>query len=350
MKKAPLVLLLLALVGSLFVLGAARKTLDIYFIDVEGGAATLIVTPAGQSVLVDSGWKREDRRDALRIAKAVKAAGLTQIDHVVTTHFHDDHFGGLAALSELIPIGNYYDHGRVEGLKSDRRFAAMYPDYLKATGGRQKQLRPGDRIPLESKGKVPLAFVCVSAGRETLAAGPKSAANRSCENLAAQPDDPSDNAASVGLLLRYGAFEFLDLGDLTDAVMAKLVCPANVLGQVDVYQVTHHGNRTSSLPQLGEGIQPTVAVINNGPKKGGHVEAFTMLKSIGSISAIFQLHRNLDTAEWDNTQPPWISNLGPEENCAGHGVRVSVDEKAKFFTVINERPDSGLAPVRYRVK
>src|SRR5437867_768136 len=100
-------LLLLVSAVSLFSAGrttAARRTLDIYFIDVEGGAATLIVTPAGEAVLIDAGWAGFDGRDAKRIQQAMQQAGMTAIDHLVATHYHVDHYGGIPELAALVPI------------------------------------------------------------------------------------------------------------------------------------------------------------------------------------------------------------------------------------------------------
>ncbi|HEY3132192.1 MAG TPA: MBL fold metallo-hydrolase [Acidobacteriota bacterium] len=327
-----------------------KRGLDIYFIDVEGGAATLIVTPMGESVLVDTGWKRDDRRDALRIFKAAQAAGLKQIDNLVTTHFHRDHYGGILALSQLIPIRTFYDHGPMTELKEDPQFAQLYADYLKATGGTQKQLRPGDTIPLQSGKKIPISLICLSSARQTLAPPPNAPPNRACADLQPEPEDPSDNAASVGLHLRYGAFDFLDLGDLTRAIEAKLVCPYNVIGQIDLYQVTHHGLKASNLPVLLDSVRPTVAVINNGAKKGGNPEVYDLLKSVATVRDVFQVHRNLDSAEWNNAPAYNISNLGPEEGCAGYGIHVVVAADSKSFVVLNERPGSGALPGKYRVE
>jgi beta-lactamase superfamily II metal-dependent hydrolase len=352
MKRTVLLLTLVitCTAGAALTKSPPKRGLDIFFIDVEGGAATLITTPLGESVLVDTGWKRDDRRDALRIFKTAQAAGLNHIDHLVTTHFHRDHYGGILALSQLIPVHNFYDHGPMTELKEDPGFAQLYADYLKATGGKQIQLRPGDVIPLKAGKKIPISLFCVSSARQTLPPPPNSPLNRVCADLMPQPEDLSDNAASVGLRLRYGAFDFLDLGDLTRAIEAKLVCPSNVIGQIDVYQVTHHGMNVSNLPQLLDSVRPTVAVMNNGPKKGGHPDVYDILKSIITIKDVFQLHRNLDTADWNNAPAYNIANLGPEEGCAGYGIRVSVSEDSKTFTVINSRPDSGARPALYRVQ
>lgn len=326
------------LVGLLWAAGGtvwAQSTLDIYFIDVEGGAATLIVTPQKESILVDTGWRRDDGRDARRIHQAAtELAGLKEIDYLVTTHFHRDHYGGVLRLSELIPIRNFLDHGPMTGLKEDPLFSVLYTEYQRANRGLRQKIRPGEEIPLK-QGRVPLKVLCLAGAGETLTA--QGEPNPACSALRLEKEDPTDNARSVGLLVRWGDFEFLDLGDLTWNIEAKLVCPANVIGRVDLYQVTHHGMNTSNNPVLVRSIQPTVAIINNGPKKGGHPDVFSLLKSTQSIKDIFQVHLNIQTRPQDNTSPDLIANLGPEENCSGNWIRVSVREDASSFTVTNGR-------------
>jgi beta-lactamase superfamily II metal-dependent hydrolase len=90
---------------------AATDSLQVYFIDVEGGQASLFVTPAGKSLLIDTGWPGHDGRDANRIAAAAKIAGVNKIDYLLLTHFHDDHVGGVPQLVQRIPVGTFIDHG-----------------------------------------------------------------------------------------------------------------------------------------------------------------------------------------------------------------------------------------------
>src|SRR5262249_15457749 len=105
-----ILVLSLALVG--FVSAQTRKTLDVYVVDVEGGNATLFVAPSGQSLLIDTGNAgAAAARDASRIMDAIKDAGLTQVDHLITTHWHGDHFGGMAELAAKVPIKEFIDHG-----------------------------------------------------------------------------------------------------------------------------------------------------------------------------------------------------------------------------------------------
>jgi glyoxylase-like metal-dependent hydrolase (beta-lactamase superfamily II) len=103
--------------------GAAQQnTLDIYFIDVEGGQATLVVTPAGETLLIDTGFPSDGTfasvpgdphkaRDANRILAAARAAGVKRIDYLLITHFHADHDGAVPELAQLIPIRTFVDHG-----------------------------------------------------------------------------------------------------------------------------------------------------------------------------------------------------------------------------------------------
>lgn len=310
---------------------AAPKGLDIYFIDVEGGAATLIVTSQGESLLVDSGWKRDDLRDAKRIHDtATRLAGLKKIDHYVTTHFHTDHFGSISQLVGLIPVSKFYDHALMQ--ESQEYDKDLYPGYLRISEGKRQVLRAGDTIPLKS-GKTPLKVICVvSDGRGIPApVGVGAGVNPFCKDAPMKDEDPSDNAKSIGLLVSYGDFEFLNLGDLTWNIEHQLVCPDNVLGKVDLYMSTHHGMNSSNNPVLVKAIQPTVSVMCNGARKAGSPETVTLLKGLPSLKAAYQLHRNVETSEAQNTDKALIANW--DENCQGQFIKASVAANGKSYTV-----------------
>lgn len=309
---------------------APARPLQILWVDVEGGAATLIVSPSGESLLVDTG--NPGTRDAERIHHvAAKVAGLTRIDHLLTTHWHSDHFGGIARLAELMPIGAFYDHGFPEGAPKDVD-PALKAAYLKLTGGRAVRLAAGDAIPLAGLRVRVLASDGLVLGE---AAG--SPQTRPCADHPAKPDDASDNARSAGFLLSFGAFDFLDLGDLTWNVEHKLICPKNLVGTVDLYQVTHHGQDNSNHPALVGAVAPTVAVMNNGPRKGGKAPVFKILREMPSIRDVYQLHRNVDTTAGDNAPPEFTANA--EAACAADWVRVTVEPSGDSFTV--EVPSKG---------
>ncbi|MEW5976155.1 MAG: MBL fold metallo-hydrolase [Acidobacteriota bacterium] len=325
-------LLLFILIASGAVLAAPpQNRLDIYFIDVEGGAATLIVTPLGQSVLIDCGWKEADQRDAKRILHvASKLANLTKLDYFVSTHFHTDHFGSLSQLTRMIPITHYLDHAR---MKEDQEYDKnLYPEYLRLSESKRRVLKAGDVIPLQS-GATPLKLSCVVSDGIPIShpVGKGHGPNPCCNSVALKEPDPSDNAKSIGLLLSFGNFEFLNLGDLTWNVEHSLVCPENRIGIVDLLMVTHHGMNISNNPALVRAIHPKVTVMCNGPRKGGHPEVVSLLKSLAGLEAAYQLHRNVTTSEEENTSRELIANW--DENCQGRYIKASVSPVGDSYQI-----------------
>lgn len=336
-KKCVFVVLLLAVLGSQSMLQAAQpppspQGLDIYFVDTEGGAATLIVTATGESLLIDSGNPGE--RDANRIAHVARdVAKLKQIDHYLTTHFHSDHVGGIEPLAKLIPVKRFYDHSVPAPLPRDIN-PAHIAAYQQASSNNSVVLKPGDEIKLKSARSLPPLRLRILASNGVVLGEPSSAGQiRECgKGHEAKPIDESDNARSLGFVLSFGRFKFFDGGDLTWNVEHKLVCPTNLVGAVDVFQVNHHGLDTSNNPALVEAMQPNIAVINNGPRKGGQVRTFKTLRSTASVKDIFQLHRNVLTTDADNTQPELIANM--DEACQAEHVKLSVDRKGQAYMVM----------------
>jgi competence protein ComEC len=313
-----------------------KRNLDIYFIDVMGGAATLIVTPEGESVLIDSGWPGAEDRDPIRIEMVLKdQAKLDHLDHLITTHWHMDHFGGVEGISRRLRVDHYWDRGLPDSEAADGD-KANYPDgpspndplgknYRKASEGKRKALKAGDSLPLKG------VEVLVLASGGKVIDGPSGSANPLCES--SPPDqgvDPSDNARSLAFRFRMGAFDFLDCGDLTWNIEKQLVCPTDKIGAIDVYQVTHHGMDISNHPTLVRTIAPTVAIMNNGPRKGGAAATVKLLRSIPSIKAAYQLHKNAATTAEDNTDPTLIANKDPK---GGEFIKVSVEPDGSIFSV-----------------
>ena len=334
MRKFLAMVLLLVLSASLLAKPLAGKTLEIYYVDVEGGAATLIVTPAGESILVDTGWPGFEGRDAKRIQAAMQQAGITQIDHLIITHYHVDHFGGVPELAKLVPIKNHYNHGDLPQPPENAGQPKQYADYIAAANSKTITVKPGDSIKLRTmKGTPPITLRFLAARGEALV-GKTKGANLACAEAKQMPADPSDNARSVAFKLSYGAFDFLDAGDLTWNIESKLVCPANLIGQVDLYQVTHHGMDSSNNPALLKSVTPTVAIMNNGPRKGGSANTVKWLRELPSLQALYQLHRNVTTSDEQNTAPELIANLDDKTN---EMVWVSVDAAKKTFTITNGR-------------
>jgi len=307
-------------------------TLDIYWIDVEGGASTLIVTPAGQSILMDAGFAGFNDRDAARIEHVVrKEAGLQQLDFVLVSHFHGDHAGGLSALSRRVRIGAFVDHGdSIEGASGAG--GQLWHEYRQIAGTRRRTVKPGDRLPLKG-----VELVIVSAHGKVLPAPLADAQpNQSCGSFTPQEEDRGENGQSLGYLFRSGKFEFVNLGDLSWNFQHRLACPANLLGRVDLFQVPHHGVRDDVLPQQMWSMAPTVAVMNNGPTKGaGAVAVETVLKSPG-LEDLWSLHRAVNNDAAHNAQERLTANLGGTEECAGAWIRARVDA-AGTYTLTNSR-------------
>ncbi|HUU92524.1 MAG TPA: MBL fold metallo-hydrolase [Phycisphaerae bacterium] len=309
--------------------GAADKRLDIYWVDVEGGAATLIVTPDGESVLVDTGLDGD--RDPGRIeAIAKKVAGLGRIDHLVITHFDVDHHGGAAELAKRIPVRKVYDPGNQR--------ATPHPSYEKYLAFRKTVphavLKAGDAIPLrQTGGAARLSVTCLAAAKEFIPPGPTHKPNPIPASESPEyPEDTSENANSIVLLIRFGDFDFLDAADLTGRLELELVCPVNRVGEVDVYQVNHHGLDRSNNPVLVRSVKPTVTVMNNGHRKGCGPKSRAALKATPSIRANYQLHKNLGPGA-DNTADELIANVEPPETCKANHVELHVSPDGASYTV-----------------
>jgi competence protein ComEC len=320
---------------------AGAKPLDIYFIDTEGGTATLIVTPAGESVLVDPGYPGD--RDPPRIARVAKeTAGLEKIDHFISTHWHSDHVGGLLRLSELIPIRRFYDRGLPEKIADDM-IATEIEGYRRISAGKSVALKPGDKLPLERSRETatlqgglptPLEIKILASSGIVLGEKPGDPQVRPCEKgHPSRPEDTSDNARSVAFLLTFGRFKFFVGADLTWNVEHKLACPASLPGEVDVFQVDHHGFAISNNPVLLRALNPRVAIMNNGPTKGADRETYARLKAVPGLEEVFQLHKNLQTKDADNTPPEFIMSSSDEKSCKGGTIKLSVDSSGNSYTV-----------------
>src|SRR5260370_6284910 len=245
----------------------AAKTLEVYFIDVEGGQATLLVSPSGQSMLVDTGWSGFKNRDADRIAAAAKLAGIKQIDYLVITHFHTDHVGGVPQLAAKLPIKHFVDHGPNNETGAQRD--ALYAAYKNAWGsGEHIVVKPGDKIPV--KGLDVQVLTANGDLIKTPLAG-AGAANPLCGQDKPRAVDTSENARSTGTLITFGKFRMIDLGDLTWNKEQDLVCPNNLVGTVDVYLTTHHGMDMSGPATIVHALKPPLAIMTNSPTKAGSV-------------------------------------------------------------------------------
>ena len=309
---------------------ASPQTLDIHFVDVEGGQATLIVTPAKESLLVDAGWPGFEGRDAARIAAAAKKAGVSRIDYLLVTHYHRDHVGGVEQLSERLPVGVLVTHG--PNTESGQGASEMNALFNRAAAkSKSLVVKPGDRIPLKGADVVVVAARGERIARPLPGAG---ASNASCAAARQKEADNSENARSVGFLLTFGKFRFVDLGDLTWNKEIELACPRSLLGTVDVYLTTHHGMNISGPAELVHALRPRVAIMNNGAKKGGSPEAWQVVRQSPGLEDIWQVHFALAGCKDHNSPEDKIANM--DESCQGYGISLSA-RKDGGFAVHNAR-------------
>ncbi len=304
--------------------------MSVYFIDVEGGQATLIVSPSGESMLVDTGWDGFDNRDADRIAAAAKDAGVKQIDYLVITHYHGDHVGGTTQLAGKLPIKNFVDHGpSVEhGADADKLFAAYNAAREK---GKHIQVKPGDKVPIKG-----LDVRVLTAAGDKISAPLKGAGqdNGFCADTKLRSEDKTENARSVGTLITYGKFRMIDLGDLTWNKEYELVCPKNLVGTVDVYLTTHHGMNMSGPAAIVHALHPRVAIMNNGANKGGTPEAWQAVHGSPNLEDFWQVHYSVAGAKENNTSEQLIANM--DEKAHGNWIKLSAESDGGF-QVTNQR-------------
>jgi competence protein ComEC len=334
-KSKPQSLLTVILAGLVFFTAhlaqAASPDLQVYFIDVDGGQSTLFVTPAGKSLLIDTGWAGNNGLDAGRIAAAAKEAGVTKIDYLLFTHYHADHIGGLPELLARMPVGTFIDHG--PDSPTDPSTKKAYPAYqaLLANGHYGHiTAKPGDVLPIPG-----IKAVVISSNGELLNHALPGAGqpNAYCKSSETRPEDQTDNARSLGTLFTFGKTRILDLGDLTWDKEMQLMCPANRVGKVDILVVSHHGLFQSSSPALVDAIAPRVAIMNNGAKKGGSPPTFETLAKAPGLETLWQLHFS-DEAASHNTAVQYIAN--PAGTDAANYLKLTVSPNGSF-KVFNSR-------------
>ena len=313
-------------------LGAAwaEKPLQIYSIDVEGGQATLFVSPSGESLLIDTGWPGFNGRDADRIAAAAKAAGVSKLDYVLITHFHRDHVGGVTQLAERMKIGTFVDHG--QNLEDATVTREDYAAYEKVVAGHKRlTLKPGDHVPIKGLNVLVLSAAGNVVSKPLPGAGQ---ANPACQSEPKPPADVTENSKSLGTFMTYGKFRLLDLGDLTKDKELELVCPKNLIGRVDLFIVSHHGWNQSNTRSLVSAIQPKAAIMNNGAHKGASTDAWQIVHDVVG-DRLWQLHYAVDGGPEHNVNEKYIANPD-EENDAGHYLEVEA-HKNGAFTITNSR-------------
>jgi competence protein ComEC len=316
MRRAFLLAVAIAAVCAVLPNAQSRtsKTLDIYLIDVEGGNATLFVPPSGESMLIDTGnGGAAAARDADRIMAAVKDAGISQLDHLITTHYHGDHFGGMGELASRIPIREYIDHGAniQPGGPVDEFMQKTYPGlYGKA---KHTVVKPGDKVAVAG-----LEWrIVASAGEVAKTPVPGGGKpNPHCADFKAQDVDKTENAQSVGSHVIFGKFRVVHMGDLTVNKEFDLMCPSNRLGTVDLFVVSHHGQPISNSAVLVHALQPRVAILNNGTRKGGQPDAMKVIHSSPGLEDLWQIHFSLLSGQEYTVPGMFIANGVDEQPAA----------------------------------
>ena len=303
--------------------GAAQgaKTLDLYFIDVEGGQATLVVSPSGQSLLIDTGYTGFGGRDTVRIAAAAKDAGVKRIDTLLITHFHDDHVGGVANLLDRFPVTTFLDHGpSIETHDYPSAYAAAIAK------GQHKVVAAGDKIPIKDLD----VTVVAAAGKVIAGTGEP---NPYCGGIPQSQSDleAGENSQSLALVIQFGKFRFADLGDLTWNKELALLCPENKAGKIDLYLTTHHGGES---PKAIWGMTPRVAIMNNGPDKGADPLGWKNVMASPGLEDLWQLHFALAGGKETNVPDTFIANV--DANDQGKHLKV-VALADGSFTVTNPR-------------
>jgi competence protein ComEC len=316
------------LLGASLLHGA--RALQVFFVDVEGGQATLIVAPSGESMLVDAGWPGRNGRDADRILAAAKRARVKRIDYMLVTHYHTDHVGGVPQLADRIPIRTYIDHGaNTESGKQADELMRAYLAYREK--GKHLQVKPGDKIPIRG-----LDVDVISSGHELIhepmpGAG---AANHLCDKEDRKAEDKGENAASIGTLLTYGKFRMVNLADVTWNKELELMCPRTRVPPVDVYLTSHHGMDMSGPTAVVHALRPRIAVMNNGARKGGSPSAMQIIRSSPGLEDFWQLHYSIAGGQELNSPDALIANT--DENCEGHWIHLTATPDGAF-TVTNAR-------------
>src|SRR5580693_38653 len=312
---------------------AETKSLRVYFVDVEGGQATLFVTPQGQSLLIDTGWDGNNGRDADRIVAAAKDAGLNKIDYVLITHFHEDHVGGATQLAARIPIVTFIDHGENRESTDGPTVQGWQAYQALLATGKYKRItpKPSEVLPVEGMRVEVISADGALIEKPLPGAGQENAA---CKESERRPADKTENLRSLGTFITFGKLRLLDLGDLTWDKEMELMCPVNKLGKVDVYIVSHHGWQQSSSPALVWGIAPRVAIMDNGAKKGGTPSTWDIIEKSPHLEDLWELHYSEEGGEAHNVAAEFIAN--PQGTEAGNYLEL-IGYRNGSFAVFNPR-------------
>jgi len=312
----------------------AADTLDIYVLDVEGGKAMLVLTPSGQSMLLDGGMPTQDNRDVNRVLRAAKAVGVKEFDYILITHYDVDHAGNIPAIAAQIPAKAFVDHGPIVNnpkiAPMNRRAADAYLAFV--AGQKRMSVKPGETIPLKG------VKITVLTSNEQVLSKPLKGAGKPNDACPASKPDPlemDDNSGSIGTLWEFGKFRMADFGDLLQWVEFNLMCPNNRVGVVELFMVNHHGLAVSNSIELVHALHPKVAIMNNGERKGAAPDVTKTLRSSPGLQDIWQLHYSVSAGKDFNAPEDYIANL-KQQDCQANWIKVSARRDGSF-TVTNTR-------------
>lgn len=305
----------------------AAKDLRLIAIDVEGGAANLYITPNSKSLLIDTGFPAgmggprpiagavspPMTSSAERIAAAARAAGLKRIDHVLITHYHLDHIGGVFDLLPLIEIGAFIDHGpnREQPMAGTTPGpdapGNAYARYLAIIAGKpHRVMKTGDTLVIDG-----LRITAVASDGDVLAKPMRGAgkAGTACEtNVTEARDGGEENWRSLGVVMRWGKARIVSLGDATLRLENRLACPTDVIGSVDLMFASNHGSENAGSEALYRTLKPRIVLVSNGPIKGADRSVLDRLKKLPAPPVVWQMHVATRAPE-ANTAPERIANV-----------------------------------------
>ena len=355
--RLPIIVLLSVALTAAKPAPQTSDSLQIYVVDVEGGKATLVVSPSGESLLVDTGNIGEGAtRDAGRILAAARDAGIQRIDHLITTHWHRDHVGAMALVARQLPIGEFIDHGA--NMQPDPMIDAFlqhtYPQLYRKS--RHTVVKPGDTIPFAG---VDLR-VLTSAGESIrTAVSGTGVSNPYCADFKRGSDANTENIQSIGLLFVFGRFRMVDLGDLTVNKEFQLMCPVNPVGTVDLFMVSHHGQLGGNSQVLIHAIESRVAIMNNGTRKGGQPAVMKVIHTAPRMEDLWQLHASQLSGQeytvpglfvanhWDS--PPLAMPIAPLQPAGrGLGPPPAHNGPAAYWIKVSARQDGSFAVMNGR--
>lgn len=291
-----------------------------YFVEVDGGHAVLIITPESESILIDGSSPGQGFHAAGTIAALAKVAKVKKIDYLVLTHAGET-AGNTPQSIAMLPVGAVVTPAGNRKEAALRRTSLLQP--VSISGDQRLVAKPGDHLPIAGD----VDAIVVTAGGSLL---PRSLptggnVNTFCQAPPDRQPDSSEHARALNTFWHYGRFRMLDLGDLTWHKEEELMCPVNRLGKVDVLAVSPgSGQRTSSA--LVHDLTPRVAILGNDTRNSASPSTYDILETAGSLQTIWQLRRSRSGGS--NTPDSYIANV--EDKDKSYYLKLTAHENGAF--------------------